>query len=53
MKILLFFLFFGVIFGLLDPDPATQINAEPDTDPGIRNPGRTAVGEEKAFEQAK
>jgi hypothetical protein len=35
MKILSFFLFFGVIFALLypDPDPAAQINADPDTDP--------------------
>ena len=29
MKILDFFLFFWVIFALLDPDPATQINADP------------------------
>jgi hypothetical protein len=31
MKILTFFLFFGVIFALLDPDPdpAAQINADP------------------------
>jgi hypothetical protein len=31
MKILSFFLFFGVIFALLDPDPdpAAQINADP------------------------
>jgi hypothetical protein len=29
MKILYFFLFFWVIFALLDPDPATQINADP------------------------
>ncbi len=31
MKILFFFLFFGVIFALLDPDPdpAAQINADP------------------------
>jgi hypothetical protein len=35
MKILFFFLFFWVIFALLDPDPdpAAQINADPDTDP--------------------
>jgi hypothetical protein len=37
MKILSFFLFFWVIFALLDPDPdpAAQINADPnpDTDP--------------------
>jgi hypothetical protein len=33
MKILDFFLFLWVIFALLDPDPATQINADPDTDP--------------------
>ncbi len=31
MKILDFFLFLWVIFALLDPDPATQIN--PDTEP--------------------
>jgi hypothetical protein len=39
MKILDFFLFFWVIFALLDPDlgdPATQINGDPC---GIRNPG--------------
>jgi hypothetical protein len=29
MKILNFFLFVWVIFALLDPDPATQINADP------------------------
>jgi hypothetical protein len=29
MKILSFFLFLWVIFALLDPDPATQINADP------------------------
>jgi hypothetical protein len=29
MKILYFFLFLWVIFPLLDPDPATQINADP------------------------
>jgi hypothetical protein len=29
MKILDFFLFLGVIFALLDLDPATQINADP------------------------
>jgi hypothetical protein len=29
MKILYFFLFLWVIFALLDPDPATQINADP------------------------
>jgi len=35
MKILYFFLFFKVIFALLDPDPdpATQINADPDPEP--------------------
>ncbi len=35
MKILYFFLFLWVIFVLLDsdPDPATKINADPDTDP--------------------
>jgi hypothetical protein len=35
MKILYFFLFFWVIFDLLDPDPdpATQINADPDPKP--------------------
>jgi hypothetical protein len=33
LKILYFFLFLWVIFALLDPDPATQINADPDTDP--------------------
>jgi hypothetical protein len=33
MKILDFFLFLWVIFALLDPDPATQINADPDADP--------------------
>ncbi len=32
MKILYFCLFLGN-FPLLDPDPATQINADPDTDP--------------------
>ncbi len=31
MKILDFFLFLWVIFAL--PDPATQINADPETDP--------------------
>jgi hypothetical protein len=30
MKILDFFLFLWVIFALLDPDPATQINADPE-----------------------
>jgi hypothetical protein len=29
MKILDFFIFLWVIFALLDPDPATQINADP------------------------
>ncbi len=29
MKILYFFLFLWVIFALLDPDPATQINGDP------------------------
>jgi hypothetical protein len=29
MKILDFFLFLWVLFALLDPDPATQINADP------------------------
>jgi hypothetical protein len=29
MKILDFFLFLWVTFALLDPDPATQINADP------------------------
>jgi hypothetical protein len=29
MKILYFFLFLWIIFALLDPDPATQINADP------------------------
>jgi hypothetical protein len=29
MKILDIFLFWWVIFALLDPDPATQINADP------------------------
>ncbi len=29
MKILYFFLFLWVIFALLDPDPSTQINADP------------------------
>jgi hypothetical protein len=33
MKILDFFLFLWVILALLDPDPATQISADPDTDP--------------------
>ena len=35
MKNLAFFLFLCVIFALFDPDtnPATQINADPDTDP--------------------
>jgi hypothetical protein len=39
MKILSFFLFFGVIFALLDPDPdpdpAAQINADPDPKPWL------------------
>jgi hypothetical protein len=30
MKILSFFLFFGVIFALLDPDPDPQFYADPD-----------------------
>jgi hypothetical protein len=29
MKIVDFFLFLWIIFALLDPDPATQINADP------------------------
>jgi hypothetical protein len=29
MKFLHFFLFLRVIYALLDPDPATQINADP------------------------
>jgi hypothetical protein len=29
MKILYFFLFWWVIFALLDPDPANQINVDP------------------------
>jgi hypothetical protein len=29
MKILSFFIFFWVIFALLDPDPTDQINADP------------------------
>jgi hypothetical protein len=33
MKILDYFLFLWVIFALLDPDPATHINADPETDP--------------------
>jgi hypothetical protein len=35
MKILYFFIFFCVIFALLDPDPdpATQVNADPDLQP--------------------
>ncbi len=33
MKILYFFLFLWVIFALLDPDPATLINADPDPQP--------------------
>jgi hypothetical protein len=33
MKILYFFLYLWVIFALLDPDPATQINADPDRQP--------------------
>jgi hypothetical protein len=34
MKILYFFLYWWAIFALLDPDPATQINADPcDPDP--------------------
>jgi hypothetical protein len=32
-EILYFFLYLWVIFALLDPDPATQINAEPDPQP--------------------
>jgi hypothetical protein len=39
MKILACFLFLWVIFALLDPDPATQINADP-CGSGIRNPDR-------------
>ncbi len=35
MKILDFFLFLWVIFALLDPDPATQIDADPDPKPWI------------------
>jgi hypothetical protein len=34
MKIMDFFLFLWVIFALLDPDPATQINANPDPESG-------------------
>ncbi len=43
MKILDYFLFLWVIFALLDPDPdpATQINADPDTDPKICMRGYT------------
>jgi hypothetical protein len=33
MKILYSFLYLWVIFALLDPDPATQINADPDSQP--------------------
>jgi hypothetical protein len=33
MKILNFFLYMWFIFALLDPDPATQINADPDPQP--------------------
>jgi hypothetical protein len=33
MKILYFFLYLWVIFALLNPDPATQINADPDPEP--------------------
>jgi hypothetical protein len=32
MKILSFFLFFGVIFALLDPDPDPHLYADPDLD---------------------
>jgi hypothetical protein len=35
MKILYFFLHLWVIFALLDPDPATQINADPDPQPWL------------------
>jgi hypothetical protein len=39
MKILDFFLFLWVIFARLDPDPdpTTQINADPDTDPDLKS----------------
>jgi hypothetical protein len=37
MKTLDFFLFLWVIFALLDPDPATQINADPDLKPCIQD----------------
>jgi|LakMenE18May11ns_1017448.scaffolds.fasta_scaffold7875900_1 hypothetical protein len=33
MTTLYFFLYLWVIFALLDPDPSTQINADPDADP--------------------
>jgi hypothetical protein len=39
MKILDFFLFLWIIFALLDPDPATKINADPDPNPcSVRKP---------------
>jgi hypothetical protein len=37
MKILNFFLFLWVIFALLDPDPATQIKADPDPQPWMHH----------------
>jgi hypothetical protein len=36
MKFLYFFLFLWVTFALLDPDPATQINADPDPQPCLK-----------------
>jgi hypothetical protein len=33
MKFFYFFLYFWVIFAFLDPDQATQINADPDPQP--------------------
>ncbi len=35
MKILYFFLYLWVIFALLDPDPATQMNTDPDPQPPV------------------
>jgi hypothetical protein len=38
IKILYFFSHLWVIFALLDPDPATQINADPDPQPWLVHP---------------
>jgi hypothetical protein len=42
MKILDFFLFLRVVFALLDPDLATQINADPDPKPRYKQCSRSA-----------